>query len=310
MNRIDSRAALIAAVFALLLGACGGEDSESVQPATANDAASPSPAVTALKVYLDGAGRNPLEVATAARLQSVLVVAGYTLVTSENTPHDVTARVFVTATQEQSLFQVTVNGQRQVKLQVHAALTISGGGSVVDQVAHDFESSNGEVSDEDVMPLVTRLNRSPRLSRYARARANSRQAHAQAEEAATAQAQEQAEQANAEQARQQEELDWVQARPLGCRMPSRLTACDAVQTYLVKYPAGKHSDDAQSALTEAKPRLEALQKDENTWNRAGADACSAHADPHACDGVDLYLIKFPAGLHADEARGLTARSQP
>ena len=310
MNRTVPRAALIAAMFALLLAACGGEDSESAQPATANEAASPSPAVTALKVYLDSASRNPLNAVTAARLQNALVAAGYSLVTSESAPHDVAARLVVTATQEQSLFQVTVNGQRQLKLQVHAALTISGGGSVVDQVAHDFESTNGEVSDEDLAPLVARLNRSPRLSRYASARAKARQAQVQAEQVAAAQAQQQAEQTNAEQARQQEELDWVQARPIACRMPSRITACDAVQAYLAKYPSGKHVDDAQNALAAAKPKLEALQRDENAWSRAGADACSAHADPHACDGVDLYLVKFPAGLHADEARGLTARSQP
>ena len=143
MNRIDSRAALIAAMFALLLAGCGGEDSESAQPATANEAASPSPAVTALKVYLDSASRNPLNAAISRAAQNALVAAGYNLVTSEGAPHDVAAHLLVTATQEQSLFQVAVNGQRQVKLQVHAALTISGGGSVVDQVAHDSRARTG-----------------------------------------------------------------------------------------------------------------------------------------------------------------------
>jgi hypothetical protein len=71
-----------------------------------------------------------------------------------------------------------------------------------------------------------------------------------------------------------------------------------------------HAGEAQSALTEAKPKLEAVRRDENAWSRAGADACSAHADPRACDGVDVYLVKYPAGRHADEASSLTVRSQP
>ena len=298
-------------MFALLLAACGGEDSESAQPATANGAASPSPAVTALKVYLDSVARNPLDAAIAARLQSALVAAGYNLVTSESAPHDVAARLVVTATQEQSLFQVTVNGQRQVKLQVHAALTISGGGSVVDQVAHDFESSNGEVRDEDVAPLVTRLNRSPRLSRYASARAKSRQAQrpggasGRHPGAAAGRASECGAGAPAGGARlgrsataRVQDAEPSSRRATPCRRTWRST------------PRARMRARRRSALTEAKPKLEALQRDENAWSRAGADACSAHADPHACDGVDLYLVKFPSGLHADEARSLTVRSQP
>jgi hypothetical protein len=256
--------------------------------------------------------RTSLATALAASLQTALVAAGYDLVTSEAAPHDLTARLAVSATQEQGFFHVTVNGRRQVTLKVHVALTIVGGAGVVDEVAHDFESSNGEVSDGNVSPLVARLNSSPRLARYASDQANARRAKVEAERAAAVQAKDQAAQAEQDRAREQEETDWVHARPLGCRIPAILGACDAVRLYLAKYPSGTHADEAKKTVDEAAPKLEGLQKDDNVWHTAGADACRAHADPHGCDGIDLYLVKFPAGLHADEARALTAKppSQP
>ena len=306
MNRTDSRAALIAAMFAILLAACGGEDSESAQPATANEAASPSPAVTALKVYLDSAARNPLDAAMAVRLQSALVAAGYNLVTSESAPHDVAAHLVVTATQEQSLFQVTVNGQRQVKLQVHAALTISGGGSVVDQVAHDFDSSNGEVRDEDVAPLVARLNRSPRLSRYASARAKVRQAHAQAEQAAAAEASHEeaaAKKAEQDQREAEEQSAWQAANADACAQAMTLTACNDLETWLKTHPNSPHAQEATQTLDAARPKIVAIA-DDTLWSSANSAACKAPSRSSDCDGVSVYIGRFPSGAHADEARAI------
>ena len=236
--------------------------------------------------------------------------AGYDLVTNEAAPHDLVARLAVSATQEQSFFHVTVNGRQQVTLKVHVALTVVGGAGVVDEVAHDFESSNGEVRDENVSPLVTGLNSSSRLAHYASDQANARRAKAETEQAAARQAQKQAADAMVNQVREEEESTWVRARPLGCRLPATLDACDSVRMYLVKYPSGAHTDEAKTALAEAAPKLEGLQKDDNAWHTAGPDGCRAHADPHACDGVDLYLVKFPTGLHANEARALTAKPSP
>ena len=97
------------------------------------------------------------------------------------------------------------------------------------------------------------------------------------------------------------------ARATGCELPATLTGCDAVRLYLAKYPTGAHLEEAKKALAAGQPQLERLQKDENTWQQAGATACRAHTDKNACDGVDLYLVKFPAGTHGDEARQLVAK---
>jgi hypothetical protein len=108
-------------------------------------------------------------------------------------------------------------------------------------------------------------------------------------------------------ARVREETAWNKARVTGCEFPVSLTGCDAVRIYLAKYPAGGHVEEANKALAAAQPQLERLQKDENAWTHADASTCRARPGTNACDGVDLYLVKFPAGAHADEARQLVVK---
>jgi hypothetical protein len=308
------RCVAIVALACSMLVACGGEQAEQASPQAARqDTSAPSPAVTALKIYLVNSTRTPLSVAIATQLQGALVAAGYDLVDTGSAPHDLTARLGVTATQKQSFFEVTVNGRTRVNLAVHAALTLTGGGGIIDQMSADFDKSSGDpVSDVDVAPLVRQLGRSSRLGAFAANQARARRAHAKVQEEAAEQAKQQAAEQAETQVRQQDDADWVSAKPLGCRMPAALDACDAVRKYLATYPSGVHADEGKKALDEAAPKLETLQRDENTWKRSGADACRAHLDEHACDGIDIYLVKFPSGLHGDEARALTAKpvSQP
>jgi len=108
-------------------------------------------------------------------------------------------------------------------------------------------------------------------------------------------------------ARVREETAWNKARVTGCEFPVSLTGCDAVRIYLAKYPAGGHVEEANKALAAAQPQLERLQKDENAWTHADASTCRARPGTNACDGVDLYLVKFPAGAHAGEARQLVVK---
>jgi hypothetical protein len=105
-------------------------------------------------------------------------------------------------------------------------------------------------------------------------------------------------------ARVREETVWNKARVTGCELPVSLAGCDAVRIYLAKYPTGAHVDEANKALAAGQPQLEKLQKDENAWQQAGVTACRAPGGKDACLGVELYLTKYPAGLHADEARTL------
>lgn len=321
------RRAAVAALVTLLAPACGGAEAENAPPespaamrvhrSTYPSAppaqvfpSTPSPAVTRLRLYVVSAVRIPMAASVAARLQAALVAAGYNVVTSEAAPHDLTVRVAVTAAEEPSYLQTT-NGRRQVKLKVHVALTMIGRAGVVDGVTHEFESMNGEVGEGSVMPLVARLNGSGRLAHYAAEQANARKAIAEVDQSAAEQAEAQkqaaAGQAVQGQTREQEEGVWVHARPLGCKMPARLDACDAVQMYVAKYPSGIHVDEATKVLDEASPKLQELQKDENSWVGSGADACRAHTGRDACVGVELYVTKYPAGLHADEARSLLAK---
>jgi hypothetical protein len=109
-------------------------------------------------------------------------------------------------------------------------------------------------------------------------------------------------------ARVREETAWNKARVTGCELPVSLTGCDAVRIYLAKYPAGAHVEEANKALAAGQPQLEKLQKDENAWQQSGTAACRAQGGKDACLGVELYLTKYQAGLHADEARALLAPS--
>jgi hypothetical protein len=105
-------------------------------------------------------------------------------------------------------------------------------------------------------------------------------------------------------ARVRQETTWNKARVTGCELPVSLTGCDAVRIYLAKYPAGAHVEEANHALAAGQPQLEKLQKDENAWQQAGTAACRAQGGKDTCLGVELYLTKYQAGLHADEARAL------
>ena len=256
MNRSTSRAALAVAMFAVLLAACGGEDSESAPPETASEA-SPSPAVAALSFYMANPRPGPLVATVAARLQTALVGAGYNLVAAESAPHNVTARLAVTATPEQSLFQVTVNGTPQTKMRVHVTLSLTDDGRVVDELAHDFDSTNGEVSGEDVTPLVARLGRSPRLARYARELAGAHEARARASAQRAAQAeQEEAAATKAEQDKvdADEQSAWQAANADACAEATTLTACNDLQTWLKSHPNSPHAQEATQTLDAARPK--------------------------------------------------------
>lgn len=78
-----------------------------------------------------------------------------------------------------------------------------------------------------------------------------------------------------------------------------------MRAFLGRRPDGVHAQEAKDALATAQPRLDALQKDEATWTAANPEACR-RGDKDACARVEIYLAKYPAGLHASEARSLTS----
>jgi hypothetical protein len=287
----------------VLLVACGGEATETVAPEVPT--ARPISAVhvtrrevssaSALKVYV---APSPSAPDLASAMQSALANGGYAIVVDRRAGLDLIGRINASAAVVPSMFQVRVNGVQQVKRRYAVTLSLLAEGQLIDQASTQFETDEG-VSPGRLQPIVAALNASPKLLQFARERWAGQVASAEVVKKKT-------EEAAATSARVDEETEWNAARPTGCELPVSLTGCDAVRIYLAKYPAGAHVEEADKALAAAQPRLEALQKDENAWKQAGASACRAHVEKDACLGVELYLAKFQAGMHADKARALLA----
>lgn len=284
-----------------LLVACGGEATEEAAPGVPNAAAvrvvtetAPVPAVptpkeiAALKIRIEPTPATP---GLGRAMLTALAGAGYTVGFDRHGSWDLVGQVtasIATGVRDQW------NGTVRTAPRYVVTLSLLAGGRLVDQASTEFETSQA-VSPTRLLPIVATLSASPNLAQFALDR-HTRQ---------IAKAEKKAEVTASTYARVDEETVWNAARVTGCELPASLTGCDAVRLYLAKYPAGGHADEANKALAVGQPRLEALQKDENAWLQAGATSCRAHADKNACDGVDLYLVKYPAGLHADEARALS-----
>ncbi len=278
-------------VPALLAGCGGGASPPSATPAnvaaTAPETAAIPSDVAALSFLLVPPHGPQTVRATNDAVQQGLVGAGYRVTTDATA--DVVLALNVALARERSF--VTVNGRAPEH--VTATLLVKASNQVIDEFRAEFTSKGGEVKVEDVASLVAALGRSNRLAQFAQTKKLSAEA-----------SRAQADAKSAESARVSEESYWNLAHVTACEMPTSLTACDNVRIYVAKYPSGVHVDEANKALASAQPKFEALQKDENTWTQAGAGPCRARATADACVGVELYVTKYPAGLHADEARAL------
>jgi hypothetical protein len=322
MNLLGHRILVVGTILFLMsvAAACGGGENEDSPPpetpASVAPATAPSPAVAQLKLYVSSPLSTPLATGVSARLQSALAASGYTLVDTESTPHDLTARLAVTATQERSFFSMTVNGRPQVKLRVHASMTVSAAGSVLDQVSTDFESSNNEVSDQNVAPLVSRLNGSSRLARYATDQAKLREAADRAQQAAADQQKRDAE--DREHAAK-EQWDAVVG---DCRAPVNAHSCDSLlawyqstgprrqpgstDTYLP--PPDPKRDEAKKILDAAAPAIRDFA-DADAWSQVDVGRCTNAATSDDCSSISAYLSRFPNGQHATDAQAAFNRGE-
>jgi hypothetical protein len=304
------RIALACFVLAGLEVGCGG-GSANGGTASAPSAPTTAPAETASLTFVvvPGTPGSPTAHAATEALRSALISAGYKVSVDARAAHDAEIVSRVTATPERSLFVVQVNGRSDTKERVHLTATVVMHGQVIDETAAEFLSTNSQVTPQDVGPAVNGLSASPKvaiLARQIREQADTRE-HAKQEK--EAQANQRADDDAKKKLRVEEETDWNRARITGCRQPTALTGCDATRTYVAKYPASAHLEEAQTALKTAEPLMEKLQKDENTWMNAGVDGCRTDHTRDTCSGVELYMTKFPAGMHLDEAQGLMRRVQ-
>jgi len=235
----------------------------------------------------------------AEAIENALVGDGIHLVKQPSVVHDAMLRVHVTMQEERPLIKVYVNGRPRRSFQVTATISAETADRVLEHVATQF-STTGDVTSENVQALVAGLNQSRSVASLAAMKTrNEAQAVAAEKVAADNEAKQQAEQRRVE-----EETAWTDAQPNACKMPATLEACRTVQLYLVKYPGGSHANEAKRVFDQAQDKLELLQKDENHWQQSGAATCESHASKDACDGVEIYLAKYPVGLHADEAKTL------
>jgi hypothetical protein len=217
--------------------------------------------------------------------------------------------VRVTATEERSIFAVEVNGRRDVKERVHLSATVMAAGTILEEHAADFVVQNGAVGPEQVAAVVNGLSASSKLTAYGRDRRASAEARERAKQEKAAEAKARADEQERKSARVAEETEWNLARVTGCRLPTALTGCDAVRTFVAKYPEGPHAEEARAALAASVSAMEKLQKDENAWKGADVASCRAARTREACAGVEIYKTKFADGMHLDEAQALLREVQ-
>ena len=80
-----------------------------------------------------------------------------------------------------------------------------------------------------------------------------------------------------------------------------------MRQHLKNHPQGKHASEATRILGQAGGQLDKLQKDETAWQNAGAADCRARKSRETCVGIEVYLTKYPNGLHAQEAHSLLGK---
>jgi hypothetical protein len=306
MKNTSTLAALIMLLVASCVG-CAEDSTESPGPQApthrrsevdATPEAPLPPEVSALRLYI---APNPAAPGLTQVMQAALASAGYTLIVDPRAGVDVSGQLTASVAAVPSMFHVQVNGVERTKRRYAVTLSLLAGGQILDQASAQFET-DGPVSPGRLQPIVAVLSTSPRLVQFARGLQSKRAAEASV-------ALQRGQEAAATTARVEEETMWNQARITACELPVSLTGCDAVRLYLAKYPQGAHVEEASKALAAAQPQLEKLQKDENNWQQAGVATCRSHAGTDPCVGVELYLQKHAAGLHADEAQALLNPSQ-
>jgi hypothetical protein len=269
---------LIVATFLALtsmLAACGGGAAEgggAVDPSKP-----PAKEVMGLTLLVPQGGSSEAQNFSLA-LGAALSRAGFVVTNDANAHADVALRTSVSVMPASSLVHMQFNGKSKLKYLVTVDVTAA---QPLGQLHAEYNSYEGEPPDEEAIgSMVLEFAHSPRVVAFAKQRSNA------AAEATS------------------DDAEWNAADPTACKVPATLEACDAVRAYLVKHPQGKYAAEASRTLAAGAPTLERLRKDDNAWENAGAMECRAQKTRDACVGVEVYVAKFPAGMHAAEAKRL------
>jgi len=289
-------------VCALALAGCATSATE--RPATSAREEQSLDSVLSLTYLCEIHVRTHDELGTrvAQTIEDTLINDGFKLVRRPDDGHDAVLKINVSTQQEQSILKVYVNGRVRKNYRVSVTLSISTAGRAVEHVATEFSMSE-DVPAENINGLVTDLGQSRNVASLA---AQKVAAKVVAKSEVEQQAKRQAERERVEQ-----ESAWKEADPESCHSPTTLQACIGVRLYLSKYPDGGHADEAKRVLDIATPKLDLLQKDDSYWiGESNFSGCAAKHSQAACEGVELYVTKYPKGLHCAEAAELLRASGP
>ena len=216
--------------------------------------------------------------AFALALGAALSRSGFNVTSDPNAHADVALRTSVNVMPDDSFMKMQVNGKSKVKFVVTVDVIAE---QPIDQLHADYKAYEDGPPDEDAVgSMVLAFAHSPRVVAFAKQRGKA------AAEASS------------------DDAEWNASDPTSCKVPATLEACDAVRAYLVKHPQGKYAAEASRTLAQGAPTLERLRKDDNAWENAGAMECRTQKTREACVGVEVYVAKFPAGMHAAEAKRL------
>ena len=184
MNRRSSLCGLIALVLAMLSG-CGGGSAPSAESAQAPDAPALVQTVS-FRFFTDanGSASEASQTADTARklVLELLRDAGYRveedrppptprrsdeeIAPTEEPPPEAVMRLRIAVTKRDQAIRWIQGGKVLGGYDVRASLAVAFDDAVVDESRVEFRTTIGEMAREELAPLVTRLNGSPRMAQF------------------------------------------------------------------------------------------------------------------------------------------------
>lgn len=282
---------IVGAAAGCWLPACGGSTPPAEQPTASAE-------VSSLRMFIKN--EAPAEHGIQSAVEASLTRAGVQLVGEKDA--DVVATLRVGKAEKPGFFKVVSNGQPVVNYTYQVTLQITGGGSVIDVAMTSFTGEANEVDSEKLAEIAQAVAGSAKLKRYALQLESQRKTAVANAKQAEEEKKEKERETEREAKQKAEALAWVEADAPSCREPAGPDSCKRLEIYVATHPDGLHAVEAKAILNGAASRIEKLREDDGAWKKAGAAACVPGASIDDCSGVEIYLTKFPAGIHADEAR--------
>ncbi|MCC6651687.1 MAG: hypothetical protein IT348_11115 [Candidatus Eisenbacteria bacterium] len=298
LNTLAAAAWTAGLIAGLGAAACGGTAAPVEHPKASAE-------VSSLRIFIKNEAKA--ESVIQAAVEAQLTQAGLQLVAERDA--DVIGTLRVQKTEKAGFLKIVRNGQPVVNYNYVVTVQLAGGGSVIDVATTEFTGEANEVDGEKIAALAGAVAGSDKLKRHS-LRLKSQRAAA-ATEAKQAEEDRKVKDAQAEKESKEkaEALAWVDADAAACREPAGIDACKKLELYVAKFPEGQHAVEGKAILSGAAPKLEKLREDDSAWKKAGAAACVPGASVDDCAGVEIYLVKYPAGLHSDEARNTLKKAK-